>query len=175
MAATALAIFGWTLFAIAVLAGIALNVFGLFGNWVILGAVIIAWLVSGFYYFSIWSILVLFVMAAIGEQLEALAAGYGASKFGGSRGTMIASIAGAIAGAMFGAPFGFVFGSLAGGFAGAFIGAILYELIQEQKGYREAVWSGVGAAVGKLGGVFAKLLMGFLMLATAFLMMGRGL
>lgn len=173
--ATTLAIAGWTLFALAVLVGIGLNVFGLFGNWIILSAVVAAWLVSGFTYFSIWSILVLLALAGLGELLEAIAAGYGASKFGGTRGTMVASIVGAIAGAMLGAPLGLIIGALAGGLAGAFAGAILYELIQAQKSYQEAVWTGFGAALGKLGGVFAKLMIGFIMLATAFGMMSQGL
>ena len=47
-----LAIVGWTLFSLAVLVGIALDLVGLFGNWVILGAVLIAWVVSAFERFT---------------------------------------------------------------------------------------------------------------------------
>jgi len=115
MTATALAIVGWTLFALACFVGVGLNVFGLFGNWIILCAIVAAWLVSGFAYFSIWSILVCLALAGLGELLEAIAAGYGASKFGGTRGTMIASIVGAIGGAILGAPLGLIIGSLVGG------------------------------------------------------------
>ena len=48
-----LAIVGWTLFSLAVLVGIALDLVGLFGNWVILGAVLIAWVVTGFEHFGL--------------------------------------------------------------------------------------------------------------------------
>jgi len=44
-----------TLSAIAFAAGLTLDVVGLFGNWVILGAAAIAWVVTGFAHWSWWA------------------------------------------------------------------------------------------------------------------------
>ena len=65
-----LAILGWTLFGAVVLAGLALDLVGLFGNWVILGAVGAAWAVTGFTHFGVWSLAALAGLAVLGEVIE---------------------------------------------------------------------------------------------------------
>jgi len=162
-----LAIIGWTLFGIAIVTGLALNLIGLLGNWIIWGTVAIAWAVTGFQHFGIWSLLIMLALAALGEVLEMLAAGYGAAKFGGGRGAALSSLAGCIVGAIVGTPWFPLVGTLAGAIAGAFAGAVLYEFMVAKKTAEASVRTGVGAALGRIGGVVAKLTIGFLMLAIA--------
>jgi uncharacterized protein YqgC (DUF456 family) len=160
---------GWSTFALAILVGLCLDLVGLFGNWIILGAVAIAWVATGFDHFGIFGLIFMVGFAILGEVLETALAGYGAKKFGGSKGSMIAALVGCIAGAILGTPVFFIVGTLLGACLGAFAGAALYEYIQMQKTHQEALWTGVGAAVGKVGGLFAKLFCGIAMLLIAFL------
>lgn len=165
----ALAILGWSLFGLAIFVGIMLDIVGLFGNWVILAAVTIAFAVSGFAYFAWWTIAILFVLAVVGEVAEMAAAGYGAAKFGGSKGAMVAAMAGCLVGAVLGTPVFPVVGTILGAAAGAFIAAMVYEMIQHGKGIDDATRVGFGAALGKVAGLFAKTFVGFAMLLIAAL------
>lgn len=164
---TLAAISGWTLFGLAVTIGLLLDVVGLFGNWIILGAVGIAWAATRFEHFGIWSLVLLTLVAVAGEILEFLVAGVGARKFGGSRGAMVAALAGCVAGAMVGTPWFPIIGTLMGACAGAFLAAAFYEYVKHEKAPGEALWTGLGAALGKVGGLLAKLLCGLIMLAIA--------
>lgn len=165
----ALEIVGWTLFGLAVLVGLMLDLVGLFGNWIILAAVTLAFVFSGFEYFS-WPVLgVLLVIAILGEIIETAAAGFGAAKFGGSRGSMAAAIVGCILGAILGTPIFPLLGTIVGAAVGAFVGAGLYEYLQGQKSANDATQIGIGAALGKVAGLFAKTFAGFTMLFVAFL------
>ena len=163
-----LAVGGWSLFALAILVGLALDMVGLFGNWIILGASVIAWIATGFDHFGIWSLAFMGGFAVLGEVLETAFAGYGAKKFGGSKGSIVAALVGCILGAIAGTaiPIPLV-GNLIGACLGAFVGAALYEYIQMEKQAGEAMWTGFGAALGKVGGLFAKLFCGIAMLAVA--------
>ncbi len=58
-------------------------------------------------------------------------------------------------------------GTLIGACIGSFVGAALYEYIQMERGTGQALWTGIGAALGKVAGLFAKLAMGLAMLAVA--------
>ena len=168
---TALAITGWSLFGLAVLVGLLLDLVGLFGNWIILAAVVIAWVATGFTHFGWIGLLIMVVLAVLGEVLETAAAGYGAAKFGGGRGSIIAALAGCLGGAVLFTPIipVPVVGTLIGACLGAFIAAALYEYIQMEKQMHQALWTGLGAALGKVAGLFAKLLVGFGMLTVAAL------
>jgi uncharacterized protein YqgC (DUF456 family) len=94
-------------------------------------------------------------------------AGYGAKKFGGGKGSIIAALVGCLVGAVLGSPIFPIVGTLLGACFGAFFCAALYEYLQQEKEVRAALWTGVGAALGKVGGVMAKLLCGVGMLAVA--------
>ncbi|MBN2310015.1 MAG: DUF456 domain-containing protein [Candidatus Hydrogenedentes bacterium] len=166
---TVLIILGWSAFALAVLAGLVLDVLGLFGNWIIVGATAIAWAVTGFEHFSITGLLIMAGLAVLGEVLESAAAGYGASRFGGGKGTAVAAIVGCILGAIAGTPLFPIIGTLAGACLGAFAAAALYEYIQMEKEVRQALWTGLGAALGKVLGLFAKVLVGLAILVVAAL------
>lgn len=164
-----LSIFGWGLFGLAILVGLALDILGLFGNWIILGAVGIAAVLSGFNHFGAWTLPILIGLAVIGEILEAGAAGVGAAKFGGGRGTVVASLVGCMLGAVFGTPWFPIVGTLIGACLGAFLGATAYEFIQSERPLQEAAYIGLGAALGKVAGLFLKTFVGIAMLITAAL------
>jgi hypothetical protein len=164
-----LAILGWSAFGVAIMVGLALDLVGLFGNWIILAAMVVAWIVMGFVPFGWLGIGLMFGLAVLGEVLETIAAGYGAKKFGGSKGSMLATLAGCLAGAILGSPLLPVIGTLIGACIGAFVGAALWEYIKHEKRPGEALWTGLGAAIGKVAGLFVKTLVGFAMLVVGAL------
>lgn len=164
-----LAILGWSVFGLAILVGIGLDLLGLFGNWVILAAVVIAWIATGFTHFGWVGIGIMFGIAVVGEILEFLAAGFGAKKFGGSKGSMWAALAGCLAGAILGSPLLPIIGTLIGACVGAFVAAALWEHLRHEKQPGEAMWTGFGAALGKVAGLFIKTSCGFGMLLVAAL------
>lgn len=167
--ATILAVVGWTVFGLAIVAGLLLDLLGLFGNWIILGAMVAAWLATGFQHFGLISLVLMLLVAIAGEVLETLLAGYGAKKFGGSKGSMIAALVGAIGGAILGTPVLPIIGTLAGACVGAFSAAAFYEYVQHEKSVDASLKTGVGAALGKIGGLVAKLICGLVMLLIAYL------
>lgn len=166
--ASVAALAGWIIFGMAILAGLALDLVGLFGNWIILATIALAWAFTGFNHWGPWSILILAGLAFIGEVFETLSAGYGASKFGGGRGAIVSALIGGIAGAIFGTPFLPLLGTLAGACVGAFIGAMLHEALLMRRKMHAAALTGFGAAIGRMGGVLAKLAVGIVMLVVAF-------
>ncbi len=166
---TALAIIGWTAFFLTIIVGLALNMLGLFGNWLILLAIMTAWLLTDFIHFGPWSLVIMFLLCVMGEVLETALAGYGARRFGGSKGAMVMALVGCIVGAILGTPVFPIVGTLAGGAAGAFAGASLYELIRHKKALKDAAWTGFGAGMGKMGGIAAKFGCGILILLLALI------
>jgi uncharacterized protein YqgC (DUF456 family) len=162
MTATALAILGWTLYAISVFAGVILNMVGLFGNWVILGASAAVWLLTD--HFGLWTIIFMLIFAVLGEIAEALAAAYGAKRYGGGKGAMVSAIVGCIIGAIVGSGLLPILGTIAGACIGAFIGPAAYEYSISRRSADDAMRVGFGAALGKVAGMMAKTGAGFLML-----------
>lgn len=166
-----LAIIGWSAFGIAILVGLALDLLGLFGNWIILAAMVIAWILLGFEPFGWMGIGLMLGFAILGEVLETLAAGFGAKKFGGSKGSMVAALVGCLGGAVLFTPLIPIplVGTLIGACIGAFLGAALWEHLKHEKQPGEAMWTGLGAAIGKVAGLFAKTAAGFAMLIVGAL------
>lgn len=167
-----LAILGWTLFGLVILIAMFLNLLGLFGNWLILGAVASAWALSGFEYFSPTCLAILAGLTILGEIAEMGATGLGAKRFGGERGSIVASIAGCLVGAIVLTPIIPIplLGTIIGACLGAFTGAASYQYLILEKEAHEALWTGVGAALGKVAGLMAKSFIGFAMLGVALLM-----
>jgi len=161
----AVSAFGWGLFGLAIIVGLALDMVGLFGNWIILGAAAIAWFATGFEHFGPWGLVFMGGLAILGEILETALAGYGAKRFGGGKGSIVAAVVGCILGAIAGTATGvLIVGTLFGACFGAFLGASLYEYIKMEKRAGAAMWTGFGAAVGKVAGIFAKFFCGVAML-----------
>lgn len=169
---TALAIAGWTLFGIAIIGALLLDVLGLFGNWIILASVAIAGALGGFEHFGGWCLPILFGLAVLGEVLETVAAGLGATKFGGGRRAAVAALVGCLLGAILGTPLIPIpiVGTILGACAGAFIAATLHEYLMSDKQLQSAIWVGIGAALGKVAGLFLKTFVGVAMLIVAALM-----
>jgi len=167
--ALVLTVIGWICFALAVLVGLALNLVGLFGNWVILAALVVLWMVTGFEHFGPWSLASFTGLALLGEAAEAVAAACGARTFGAGKGAMAAAVVGCVVGAVVGAPWFPVVGMLAGACLGAFGGAVAYQYLVKEKQTHEALRTGLGAAMGMVAGLFAKLLIGLVMLFVAAL------
>lgn len=153
---TMLEILGWSAFGLAIVVGLILNLVGFFGNWVIVAAVSLAYLATGREHFGLWGIAAMIVFGLIGEVIEFLMAGFGAKRFGGSKGSMWAALAGCIIGAIVGSPFLLLIGSLVGACVGAFIAAALWEYLRHEKAIEDSLWTGLGASLGKIGGIAAK-------------------
>ncbi|HIA47370.1 MAG TPA: DUF456 domain-containing protein [Candidatus Hydrogenedentes bacterium] len=165
---TILAVLGWVVFGLVIIVALLLDLVGLFGNWLILCAVAAAWAISGFDYFGGYTIPILVGLAILGEILETAAAGMGAAKFGGGKGAVVAAVIGCVLGAVIATPLIPIplIGTLIGACGGAFVGATAYELTRKEHGLEGSARVGVGAALGKVGGLFAKTVVGFVMLGV---------
>lgn len=139
-----------------ILAGIVLVPLGLPGTWVIVAS---AFLYSVFFDFSppqgdLWVIVVLVVLALLGEVLEFLVGTLGGKKLNVSTGAIIASIVGGLVGAIVGVPV-FLVGSLLGLLLGAFLGALLYEWFIT-KDFRLALGSAMAVFFSRMVASFVK-------------------
>lgn len=119
---------------------------------------------------SWWAVLILTLLAGLGELIEFAAGAAGAAKQGASRRAMVLSLVGAvigsIAGAIVGIPIPFVgpvIAALGGAGAGAFVGAYLGETWKGRSGEARLNVS-KGALVGRLLGTVGKLMVGSVML-----------
>ena len=169
---------GYYLYALLLVVGCMaawlLNLVMLPGNWLILaGAALFAWLLPVEDGRGIsWNVvIVLTVLALVGELIEFVAGAAGAAKQGASRRAVVLSMVGAILGSFLGLGVGApipVVGSLVmaimGGAAGAFAGAYLGEA---WKGRDEPARTaaGRGAFFGRIWGTIGKFAMGAIMLA----------
>jgi uncharacterized protein YqgC (DUF456 family) len=166
--ATTMLILAWVLFSLCIVAGLLLDLVGLFGNWVILLGAVAFWGMTGLEHFGFWGLGGMLLFAVIGEVLETALAGYGAKKFGGSKGSIVAALVGCLVGSVVGTPLFPIIGTLIGAVLGAFAFAAGYEYIQFRQGVGMAAKVGVGAALGKIGGLIAKFACGVAMLGAAF-------
>lgn len=80
----------------------------------------------------------------------------GQKKYGLSGRGNIGSFIGAIAGAILGVPFLFGIGALIGGILGAYVGGLVFELLGG-KTFSQSRQAALGAMLGKLLGIIAKL------------------
>jgi uncharacterized protein YqgC (DUF456 family) len=139
--------------------------FGLPGTWIMaLCTAILAWWQYEEGMFSIAIVVFVFVLAAVAEILDLVAAAVGARCTGGSRrgswGGIIGGIIGAIAGtALIPVP---VLGTIFGGCLGAFLGAVILEWLGGWS-LSPSLRSGGGAAAGRLFGTLVKLGVGVIM------------
>jgi uncharacterized protein YqgC (DUF456 family) len=147
------------------------NFFNIPGNWLLLMFSVIYKLVlpANSSPSVSWKVLVvIFLLAMLGEAWEFLASARGAAKRGGSRRgaifAVIGSLVGSIGGAVAGIPVpvaGPMIGALVGGGVGAFVGAYFGE---RDRSHEERVSIGRGAMVGRFLGTAGKLAFGLIML-----------
>jgi len=132
---------------LVIVLGLIMIPFGLPGTWIIAaGALGYSLLVPGS--ISIVSVVIIVVLALIGELLEfSLTAKY-TRKYGGSRRASWGAIIGGMIGAFLGVPVP-VIGSVIGAFAGAFVGAFVFEYSRAAQ-HGTAVRVAWGALVGRV-------------------------
>jgi hypothetical protein len=152
------------IFLIVAFAGLVSLIFGLPGTFIIFADSLLYALYGGFKDITYKIILILIALVILGEALEYGFGILGAKKRGASKGAIIASIVGGIVGAIIGAPFLFGIGSLIGAFLGAFAGAFLLEY-SHGRGIDQAMESGWGALIGRVGGAITKGFIGVMMIA----------
>lgn len=156
------------------------NAFMLPGNWMILAlAAIFAFFFPPAEYgrgFSWATLIVLAVIAALGELIEFGAGSFGAARQGASRRAMLLAMVGAVigsvAGMMVGVPIpivGSLVGAVGGAAAGAFGGAYLGEM-WKGKEHPERTAVSTGAFIGRLCGTVGKLIAGAVMVAVLVVM-----
>jgi len=129
------------------LIGLVLIPFGLPGLWVILlGILAYGWL-TDFATIGIWFLVLVTLLALIGEALEAWVGFRFAKRYGGSSRAGWGALIGGIIGAIIGVPLPII-GSVIGGFVGAFIGAAVFEYTKARQAHG-SVKAGWGAVLGR--------------------------
>ena len=153
----------FSLFILAAFAGLISHVFGFPGNFIILADSILFGWYDGFKEVTIKILIILLVLALLGELVEFVLGILGAKKYKSSNKAIVGSIVFGIIGGILGIPFFFGIGAVIGAFVGAFVGAFLVELTLE-KNVDRAMKSGLGAFIGRLGGTFFKGAIGIAMI-----------
>ena len=157
----------YALLVLAQAAGLLLIPFGLPGTWLqVLGLVGYAAL-TDFTTVGAVPIVIVLMLAVMGEVIEFTLGGRYARKYGGSKRAAWGAILGGLVGAFIGVPV-FLIGSVIGAFVGAFAGAMLLELTRSPDA-RVAMRVGWGAFVGRLVATAAKSAIGVAIAAVALL------
>jgi len=147
---------------------LVLVLFGLPGNWLIVTSTcLFAWWRWEDGVFSIYTLIAIAVLAALGELFELLGGMHGAKRAGASRRGSIGALAGAIVGAIFGTfiiPVLFL-GTVLGACIGAGLGVWAIEVSRGRK-MEESVRCGLSAGLGELLGITAKATVGIIIWLT---------
>jgi uncharacterized protein len=147
----------WMLAVVLVIAGIAGLVFpALPGAPVLFAGLLVAAWAENYAYVGLKTLIVLGVMAVMSYAIDFMASVFGAKRFGASPRALWGAALGGLVGIFFGLP-----GVLLGPFAGAVIGelSMLRSLVQAGR-------AGVGATLGLMLGVAAKLALAISMLGV---------
>jgi uncharacterized protein len=148
------------------LACLGLSVFGLPGNWMLLGLVALWDFLQPGAHFSLTVYGLLAGLALFGELAELAVQLLGARKYGATVQGNVGGFVGALVGAMLGVPFLLGFGAFLGAVAGAYIGCYFFERLHGRDG-AAAHLAATGALFGKVLGLAAKLACGMVMWVTA--------
>ncbi|MEQ9617629.1 MAG: DUF456 domain-containing protein [Deltaproteobacteria bacterium] len=162
----------FALFILIAAAGLISHVFGLPGNFIILGASILYGWYGGFGEITVKIIIILVALAVLAEVIEFILGILGAKKYKSSNKAVVGSIIFGIIGGVLGIPFFFGIGAVIGAFIGAFVGAFIIELLLE-KNFDRAVKSGQGALLGRVGGAISKGAIGLTMIAITIVSVVR--
>ena len=144
---------------IVMLTGMFLNILGLPGIWLMIGAVAVYTWITGLNHFvGTTSLIVLVVLGVLAELVEFVAGSAGAKKAGGSKRAMMGAIIGAIVGGLFLSVIPVpIVSTIVGACLGAFIGAAVVELAIFRDVDR-SMRVGIGAAHGRFLGIISKLI-----------------
>jgi uncharacterized protein YqgC (DUF456 family) len=146
------------LLALVFLVGLILIPIGLPGLWLMVLALVIYAIVTGFQVVGWGTIVLVVVLAGLAEAAEAWLGFRVARRFGGSNRSAWGAVAGGLIGAVLGTPVP-VIGNVVGAFVGAFIGAVLMEL-SAGKQFRDTLGAGWGAILGRAAGAAVKITVG---------------
>ena len=151
----------WALAALLVIVGIAcLLLPALPGAPLLFAGLFVAAWIEDFAYVGPWTLVLLAVLALLTYVVDLGAGALGAKGFGATRYAMVGAFVGAVVGIFFGLP-----GILLGPFVGAVVGELL-----ANRSLGEASAAGVGATIGLVLGVAAKMALAFSMLGIFVLM-----
>jgi uncharacterized protein YqgC (DUF456 family) len=150
-------------------AGLALNILGLPGLWLIVLSGIGYAVVTSFLFMGWPGVITLLVLALMGELVEFLAGSAGAKAAGASKRGMAGAVVGGLVGGIVGTPLIPipVLGTIIGAVAGSFIGASVVEYVILQRTTGHSLRVGYGAAKGRLYGILSKSAIGLVMLLVA--------
>ncbi len=143
------------LFIFTVTAALISNFFGVPGNILIAVNSLIYGLITNFDSYSFTFVLTLFLIVLIVEFLEYLLIALTAKKYGASKWGITGGIIGGIGGAISGAFVTPVLGAILGSIVGVFVGASVFEYFKSYD-IRISLLSGIGAFLGKIGGLSIK-------------------
>lgn len=153
-------------FLILLLGCLVLTVFGLPGNWLLLGLVIVWNLLHPAVDFGPMVYGLLLALALGGELVELFVQIAGAKKYGASVQGNAGGFFGGLIGALLGLPFLLGFGAFLGAVAGAYIGCYVFERLHGRD-RAAAHAAATGAFFGKVFGIAAKMACGMVMWVTA--------
>ena len=142
-------------FLVIIIASMLSNFFGIPGNLLILFNSFIYAVVTNFENISFPFIVTLLLIVLLVEFLEYVLIIVSARRYGASKWGITGSIVGGIGGAISGAFVTPVLGAIIGSIIGVFLGATVLEFLKSYS-LREALYSGIGAFIGKLGGLSVK-------------------
>jgi len=153
------------------LVGLALVALGLPGLWLMVLAVIANGALTDFQRIGLATIVIVVVLAVIGEVIEAWL-GFGmARRYGGSKRAGWGALIGGIVGAIVGVPVPII-GSVIGAFIGSFAGAVIFEYSKSGPG--TALRAGWGALLGRAAATAAKTAVGVIIAVVALFAAIRG-
>jgi uncharacterized protein YqgC (DUF456 family) len=150
------------LFLLVLLGCLGLHIFGLPGNWALLGLVVLWDVLHPELHPGVGFYALLGGLALGGEAVELFAQLFGAKRYGATGKGNLGGFLGAFAGALLGAPFFFGLGALFGAVAGAFIGCYVFERSHGRTD-ADARRAAMGAMYGKVFGLTAKVACGVVM------------
>jgi uncharacterized protein len=150
-----LEIAGMTFFVLMLFLGIFTTVFGFPGTIIILIDAIIYALFNGFDRIGFKIILVLVILAVLGEAIDFGLSMAGAQRFGASKKGVWASIVGGMIGAAIMSPFFYGLGMFSGTFLGGFAGVFVVEMIR-QRDFKPALRASFGSIMGRVAAMLAK-------------------
>jgi uncharacterized protein YqgC (DUF456 family) len=147
--------------ALVLLVSLFLIPLGLPGTWVMVAAAVGFNVLTGSERIGVVTLVLVGVLAVIGEVLEFTLAGRYTRRYGGSRRASWGAILGGIVGAIVGVPLP-VIGSMIGAFVGAFAGALLFEYTRHaDAGIATRV--ATGALLGRVAAAAMKVAIGLVM------------
>lgn len=147
-------------FAVILFLVLALNIFSLPANWLILGIIALWQFIWPFSpVLNWWQWFVLIGLAISGEVFEFLLQLFKAKKYGSSSSGSFASLVGAILGAILLSPIFWGLGAIPGALAGCWLGCYAMERLQG-KTSRSSAHAANGATLGRLLGLCVKIGLG---------------